>query len=136
MRGTIGRYGRIERLVSLGNDHLPEQLDESLLGIDLEQRFFDTKRRRVLYVGQRRTAMMSPVINPSAAGPAAMIQTVGGVPSPILRANGLFRAVALPAGSHEVVFEYWPVSFFVGWAIALIALSLTAVAGMARLFRS
>ena len=62
--------------------------------------------------------------------------TVGGEPSPILRANGLFRAVALPAGSHEVVFEYWPVSFFVGWAIALIALSLTAVAGMARLFRS
>jgi uncharacterized membrane protein YfhO len=40
----------------------------------------------------------------------------------ILRADGLFRAVPLPAGAHRIVFRYRPVSFSAGAALSLSAL--------------
>ncbi len=40
--------------------------------------------------------------------------TVNGLPGRVLRANGLFRAVEIPAGSSEVVFEFRPRSFIIG----------------------
>lgn len=47
----------------------------------------------------------------------------------ILRANYLFRAVRLDAGSHEVRFEYHPSSFGIGiWVSALTAVAVAAVA--------
>jgi len=39
-------------------------------------------------------------------------------PTPILRANYLFRAVRVPPGDHEVVFVYQPASFRAGLAMA------------------
>jgi uncharacterized membrane protein YfhO len=47
---------------------------------------------------------------------------VDGRPAPILSADGYLRAVALPAGSHRVVFRYRPVSFYAGAALSLLAL--------------
>jgi hypothetical protein len=47
---------------------------------------------------------------------------------PILRADGFFRAVALPAGTHRVVFRYRPLSFYAGAAIS--GLALLALAGL------
>jgi hypothetical protein len=41
---------------------------------------------------------------------------------PILRADGFFRAVALAAGTHRVVFRYRPLSFYAGLAISTAAL--------------
>ncbi len=41
----------------------------------------------------------------------------------ILRADGFFRAVALPAGSHRVVFRYRPILFLAGAGISLLALA-------------
>lgn len=41
---------------------------------------------------------------------------------PILRADGYFRAVALPAGTHRVVFRYRPLSFYAGAAVSALAL--------------
>jgi hypothetical protein len=41
---------------------------------------------------------------------------------PILRADGWFRAVALPAGTHRVVFRYRPVAFYAGSALSAAAL--------------
>ncbi len=60
---------------------------------------------------------------------------VDGERAEILLANGLHRAVAIPAGRHRVVFEYRPRSFRVGVALSL--LSLAAVAAvLARSRRS
>jgi hypothetical protein len=41
---------------------------------------------------------------------------------PLLKADGFFRAVALPAGTHRVVFRYRPLSFYAGAAISVLAL--------------
>jgi hypothetical protein len=55
---------------------------------------------------------------------------VDGIPTPVLKANYLFRAITLPAGEHIVTFAYQPKWFYTGALlsgvslIALIALSL------------
>ena len=46
----------------------------------------------------------------------------GGRTLAILKADGLFRAVALPAGAHRVVFRYRPMSFYAGAAVSVLAL--------------
>lgn len=50
--------------------------------------------------------------------------TRDGEPVPILRANGLYRAVRLPAGRHRVVFEYVPVSLRIGAGVSLASLGV------------
>jgi hypothetical protein len=47
--------------------------------------------------------------------------TINGEDTKILRANYLFRAVAVPAGKSVVEFRYFPVSFQVGLAISFLA---------------
>jgi len=59
-----------------------------------------------------------------------------GRPAPLARVNGLFRAVAMPAGEHEVSFEYDPFSFEVGRAISLASVTLLACAGIVVLSRA
>ena len=50
---------------------------------------------------------------------------VNGAPAPILRANGAFRAVALPTGTHRVHFTYRPRLVVVCAAVSGIALLAT-----------
>jgi hypothetical protein len=45
-------------------------------------------------------------------------------PTPIARANAVFRAVAVPPGSHRVSFTYEPESFKVGALISAVSLGL------------
>jgi hypothetical protein len=52
---------------------------------------------------------------------------VDGHPAPILTADGCLRAVALPAGSHRVVFRYRPVSLYAGAILSLLALGTLVV---------
>ena len=47
--------------------------------------------------------------------------TVDGAAVPIMKADYLFRAVAVPAGVHQVRFSYRPLSFYLGAIISLIA---------------
>ncbi len=42
------------------------------------------------------------------------VATVDGTPTPIYRANTIGRAVLVPAGEHEIVFSYKPISFRMG----------------------
>jgi hypothetical protein len=51
---------------------------------------------------------------------------VDGVETKILRANYLFRAVSVPEGVHEVVFEYQPSSFRAGLAVSVLSIILFA----------
>jgi hypothetical protein len=52
---------------------------------------------------------------------------VDGAPAPLMRANGLFRAVHLTRGQHIVSFTYRPRALYIGAAIS----ALTAVALLA-----
>jgi len=56
--------------------------------------------------------------------------TVDGAEVPVLRANGIFRAVRLPAGRHRVFFAYRPRSAAAGAALGLVGLA-AAAAGLA-----
>lgn len=61
--------------------------------------------------------------------------TVDGVPSPVYRANAIFRAVLIPAGQHHVVLTFSPLSWRVGLGITLgtwAALGALGVAVLAR----
>ncbi len=49
----------------------------------------------------------------------------GGRALPILKADGFFRAVALPAGAHRVVFRYRPMAFYGGAGVSALALLVT-----------
>jgi O-antigen/teichoic acid export membrane protein len=58
--------------------------------------------------------------------------SVDGVTRPLLRANGLVRAVELSPGTHDVTFEYRPLSFRLGGFISFLgAVGLTALLGLA-----
>ncbi|MFN2225923.1 MAG: YfhO family protein [Anaerolineae bacterium] len=57
--------------------------------------------------------------------------TVDGEPAEILAADHAFRAVALDAGEHTIVFQYAPRSFRVGAWVTLAALLLLGAAGAA-----
>jgi hypothetical protein len=50
--------------------------------------------------------------------------TVDGAAAPILRANLMFRAVALAPGTHEIIFSYAPAVWRTGAAISLAGLTL------------
>jgi uncharacterized membrane protein YfhO len=52
-----------------------------------------------------------------------------------LRANGLFRAVAVTPGIHEIVFRYRPAGFYTGMAISLAFLAVSVFAAFARFTR-
>jgi len=47
---------------------------------------------------------------------------VNGQPVPVVRANGMFRAIPVPAGRSRVVFQYEPVSYRLGLFLMLVAL--------------
>ena len=48
--------------------------------------------------------------------------TIDGQPAPIIRANGLFRSVVVPPGSHVIRFWFAPTSIIVGLAVTLLTL--------------
>lgn len=56
--------------------------------------------------------------------------SLDGLDMPILRANYIQRAIALPAGKHKVVFSYKPESYRLGLLISSIALGLLALTAL------
>jgi uncharacterized membrane protein YfhO len=57
--------------------------------------------------------------------------TVDGQPSPLYRTDYVLRGLPLPAGSHEVRFEFHPKPFYTGMTITL----LTALVLFLSVFR-
>jgi hypothetical protein len=55
--------------------------------------------------------------------------TIDAAPSTIYPADAAFRAVWVPAGSHEVVFEYTPVSVVLGALLSLVSLTFVVSLG-------
>jgi hypothetical protein len=62
--------------------------------------------------------------------------TVDGEPVEILRANGLYRAVALEQGSRRVVFEYVPDSLRLGGSVSLASIGVLGTLGAIVALRS
>jgi hypothetical protein len=53
---------------------------------------------------------------------------VDGTPAPLMRANGLFRAVHLARGTHRVTFKYHPSAFYLGAQISAVTALVLAIA--------
>lgn len=92
--------------------------------------------------GTARLATRTPnrlVVDVALDGPGYLVVTdaafegwravVDGTAAPILRADHIFRAVALEAGAHSVEFQYRPDSVRIGAAISGLA-ALTVLAGL------
>jgi hypothetical protein len=62
--------------------------------------------------------------------------TVDGVPSPLLRANGAFRGVAVNEGAHEIVFQHRALAFDLASALSIATLGLLLALGAAGLYRA
>ncbi|MCP5100524.1 MAG: YfhO family protein [Chloroflexi bacterium] len=65
------------------------------------------------------------------------VATVDGVRTPIFQANGLFRAVQVPAGEHEIIFQYDALSYDIGRWVSLVgfiiwAFLLVSLFGLSR----
>jgi len=56
--------------------------------------------------------------------------TLDGSPTRLYRANYAFRAVAMPAGSHEVVFTFAPKSYALGWIISGTSIAIVVLIGL------
>ncbi len=54
-----------------------------------------------------------------------------GIPTKILRGDLLVRAVPIPAGQHQVVFRYDPLSFRLGAKVSGVALVMAFLVGLA-----
>jgi hypothetical protein len=50
----------------------------------------------------------------------------GATEVPVLRANVLFRAVALPPGDHAITLEFAPRSWRIGWWLSVISVGIVA----------
>jgi len=77
-----------------------------------------------LHTYRLKTSAQSPklLVLSEAYYPHGWRATVDGRPVPIYQANYVLRAVAVPAGEHEVVFHFAPADFKIGAAISLAAL--------------
>jgi uncharacterized membrane protein YfhO len=52
---------------------------------------------------------------------------VDDIPTPVLKANYLFRAITLPAGEHIVTFAYQPKLFYTGALVSGVSLIVLIV---------
>ncbi len=76
-------------------------------------------------------------IEAEAAGPGLLVLSeimypgwrvqVDGSQATILEAAGLLRSVILPAGSHQVLFYFQPVSLYVGASLSLVGVVLAGL---------
>jgi hypothetical protein len=60
---------------------------------------------------------------------------LNGITCPILKANGLFRAIAVSEGEHRVVFTYKPLSYWLGLGISVVTLGILSLTGLVLIVR-
>jgi hypothetical protein len=124
----------LERMTDPAFDPRTTAILEEPPGIALDGGAPDGSTRIVAYEPEH------VVIDTITAAPSLLVLTdqhypgwraaVDGAPAPILRADYLFRAVALPPGRHRVEFRFVPDSFRRGLGLAAVALLLLAGVGV------
>ncbi|MEP0986905.1 YfhO family protein [Ekhidna sp.] len=66
--------------------------------------------------------------------PAGWVATIDGNEAQILRANYVLRALEIPAGNHEIIFEFKPQAYFIGNSAVTIFSTLICLSFMIGLF--
>jgi disulfide bond formation protein DsbB len=98
--------------------------DEALAGVDgrAEVMAWDLNQVRVQTSSVARGALLVA----QSWYPGWQAQVDGGDWQPVLRADGAWQAVIVPAGEHTVVLRFRPLSFFLGLGLAALTLLVTA----------
>jgi hypothetical protein len=114
--------GRVTALVGASPPPLPKPTVPDRISVRMER-----PERRVVTVSLQTPAYL---VFTESLFPGWQV-TIDGAAAPLERANALFMAVLVPAGDHEVVFEYHPASFALGlWVtqtVAAVALGVLAL---------
>ena len=105
---------------------------EPVMPLDVHCRIVSARPERVMVQAGAPQPGVTVLSDTNMAGWRA---TLDGRPVPILRVNGIFRGIATPAGPHEIVFEYRPLSYLAGLATSLATLAGLVLAGMIVLVR-
>ncbi|HKJ02698.1 MAG TPA: YfhO family protein, partial [Longimicrobiales bacterium] len=112
-------------------DSLAEAPDSAATGHVLESRYGSEEVRLRTRTSGRMVLVLTDRFYPG------WTASVDGRPAGIHRANGFFRAIAVPAGTHEVVFRYRPRAVVVGaWISAVSVLVCLNVFLLGRRRRS
>lgn len=100
-------------------DRISEKLDNELLKEDESVRIFEYSPNRIDMTSRSSNNAILLLSENYYPGWKAYVD---GNEVPILRADYILRAIPLPAGQHEIVFVYRPLSFLIGGTIAIVAL--------------
>jgi hypothetical protein len=88
-------------------------------------RTLDIEQRSSTYLRASIDAPMPTMVLDDETNYPGWVARVDGRPVPILAADYLFRAVAVPAGRHSIEFRYEPRSIKIGAAVSIVATVIT-----------
>ncbi len=129
----IKHYGSAARNVAVMEETQKKQFEDFLSKMQLSSTtFFDTSASIKKLSTSSASGLEIAVKNPALLVDSDLYYPgwkafLDGKEWPVFRADRLFRAVIIPAGKHQILFEYRPFSFIIAATIFLITIATISV---------